>query len=182
MKFLPLICAGLRRRPLNAVLAFLSVTIAFLLAALAFGFAAILPGKGNSVLLGAGAVAALGFVMILALMSSATAQIVRTRMGEFAVLKALGFPLRLILGLLCAETGIICLAGAMAGLGLAEALGGPLLSLMHPGARLARIFVPPALYGVSAVAALALSALATALPASRIARLSAAGALRGDAA
>jgi putative ABC transport system permease protein len=181
MKFLPLIRAGLRRRPLNAALTIVSVAIAFLLAGLALGFAAILPGTGSAGL-PAGGVAALGFVMILALSAAATAHTVRTRRNEFAVLKALGFPLRLILGLLCAETAILCLAGAMAGLGLAEALSGTLLRAMHPGAHLARAFVPPALYGASVIAALILSAWATALPALRIAQISAAAALRGDAA
>jgi putative ABC transport system permease protein len=181
MRYFPLIRAGLGCRPLNASLTFVSVTIAFLLAGLAIGFARLLPG-GNTPMMAAGGVVALGFAMILFLTGNAVAQTVRLRLKEFAILKSLGFPTRLILALVFAETAAACLAGAFAGLLLAEALAAPFLSLLPHAIAAPRPFVPPLVYALSLAAAVALTAISTMIPALRIARLDAAAALRGSAA
>jgi len=181
VKYLPLIRAGFRRRPLNAVLTFISVTSAFILLGLASGFATILPKGGNSPAWLLGGVAAVGFGLVLMLTGNAVAQTVRLRFRDFAVLKALGFPTRLILTLVFFETAACCLAGAMTGLLLAEVLSGPFLSLFPNAPPTPRPFVPLAIDAPSALGALLLAAISTVLPGARIVRLNAAAALRENA-
>lgn len=64
MKYLPLIWAALRRKPLGTFLTFASVAIAFLVAGVAVGFAGLLPRNGASDL-AVGGVVIIGFVMNL---------------------------------------------------------------------------------------------------------------------
>lgn len=177
MKFLPLIWAALRRKPLGAFLSFASVAIAFLVAGVAMGFAALLPRTGTSNLAVDG-IAIIGFVMNLFLTGNAAAHSVRLRIGEFAVLKTLGFPTRIIIALVFAEVAIPCATGAVAGLGIAEAIAVPLLSLLPHNIRLSHSFVPPRLAVASLGIALLLALVSTVIPASRIARLNVATALR----
>ncbi len=92
MKYLPLVRAGLWRKPIHTVLTFVSMAIAVILAGLTLGIAAILPHSGNSLELAAAAIAALGFAMILFLTVNAMAQSVRERRSEFAVLRRWAFP------------------------------------------------------------------------------------------
>ena len=63
-----------------------------------------------------------GLFMILLLVGNAIAQSVRERIPELAVLSAVGYPPRVISGLIVAEALVPCLVGAVAGLGLAKAV------------------------------------------------------------
>ena len=122
-KFAPLIWAWLWRRPGRTILAFIAVMLAFTLYGLALGeaegFARAAAARhvdvGSGFLLGAMAVSAIGMALILFLTANATAQGVRLRLGEFAVLKAIGFSHRLILALVMTEAALPCVAGAVAG-------------------------------------------------------------------
>lgn len=102
----------------------------------------------------------------------------RLRIGEFAVLKTLGFSTHAIIALVFAEVAIPCVAGSVVGLGLAEIMAGPLLRLLPHNIHLSHSFVPPGLAVASLGIALLLALVSTATPASRIARLNAATALR----
>src|SRR5690349_4313596 len=124
MKFLPLIWACLWRRPARTLLAALAVACAFTLYGLAAGIvtgvtrmaAAAHVDMGSGLLTAATGVCAIGFALILFLTANATAQSVRLRMGEFGVMKAIGFSNRPIILLVMAETMLPCLAGAVLGL------------------------------------------------------------------
>src|SRR6185312_14108194 len=111
LKFAPLLRAWLWRRPGRTLLGLIAIAIAFTLYGLALGeaegfrraAAARHVNIGQGFLLGAMAVSAVGFGLILFLTANATAQGVRLRLGEFAVLKAIGFSHRLILALVMTE-------------------------------------------------------------------------------
>jgi putative ABC transport system permease protein len=68
------------------------------------------------------AIAAAGLFMILLLVANGIAQSVRQRAPEFAMLRALGFRNRHLMGLVAFEAAIPCLAGAVLGLLLAVQL------------------------------------------------------------
>ena len=177
MKYLPLVRAGLWRKPIHPILTFVSMTIALILAGLTMGIAAILPHAGNSLDMAADAIAGLGFAMILFLTVNAMAQSVRERRSEFAVLRALGFSSRRIVALIFLEAAIPCLGGALASLAAVEIIFVLLVRFLF--ARLA----PPSLSGAMVVlglaAAVAVAFAATALPARRIMRQNLASALAG---
>jgi len=177
MKYFTLVRAGLCRKPLNTVLTFASMMIAFLIAGVVMGFAGLLPRNGASDVT-VGGILAIGFGMTLILTGNAVSQSVRLRIWEFAVLKALGFTACAIIALVFAEVAVPCLAGAIAGLGLAEILAVPLLRLLPHAIRLSHSFVSPLLAVGSLGIALPLALVSTAIPASRIARLNVAVALR----
>jgi putative ABC transport system permease protein len=67
-------------------------------------------------------VGAAGLFMILLLVANGIAQSVRERAPELAMLKALGFRNRNLMGLVVCEAAIPCLAGAVLGLLLAQQL------------------------------------------------------------
>lgn len=180
MKYLPLIAASFRRRPMDPILSLLSTAIAFLLAGLTLGFARVLPhGDDGTMAAAASAIALLGFAMILFLTGNALAQSVRARRAEFAVMRALGFSTAAIIALVWAEVLLPCLLGAIAGLVLTELVAVGLSLVLPPVMILPRPFTPPLLWG-EGIAITALLALAAAAPtALRLARLDVAAALAG---
>ncbi len=123
-------------------------------------------------------VAAVGLFMILLLTGHAVAQSVRERLGEFAVLKTMGYSDSGIVALVFAEALAPMLLGAAAGLGVAMLLGKPIAALMS------RLFMPapylsPAVIGQSLTAAMLLSFLSVILPALKLRRLDVAAVLSG---
>ncbi len=133
-------------------------------------------GPDSAIVIGTESVAAIGMLMIGFLTGNAIAQSVRERLGEFAVLKTIGFTGRGIILLVFAEAAIPCLSGAAMGLALAK-----IIALLLPR------FVPavaafPSSMSATVVASAFLAAgtiafFSTALPALRIARLDVATAL-----
>jgi putative ABC transport system permease protein len=120
-----------------------------------------------------------GLFMILFLIANAIAQSVRERVGEFAVLKTLGFSDWGVMTLVFVEAAIPCLLGAFAGFAIATALASKIAGL---GALQKMAVAPPTLsLGVLAMAFAfaALVAFAGAvMPAWRMRRLDIASALR----
>lgn len=187
MKFAPLLWAWLWRRPGRTLLGLTAIAIAFTLYGLALGeaegfrraAAARHVNIGQGFLLGAIAVSATGFGLILFLTANAMAQGVRLRLGEFAILKAIGFSHRLILSLVVTEAALPCLAGTALGLTAAPLLLGLLKLLLPPLAIFPGLVYTPAMLGIAALLALAIGGISGALPASRIIRLDVATALAG---
>jgi len=177
MKFLPLIWAGLRRRPAHPILAFVSMAIATMLAGFAMTAAHVLPqGPGNELDRAVGVISGLGFVMILFLTANAMAQSVRERGWEFALLRTLGFSSRRVVTLLFFEVAAPCLAGAAAGQVLAQLV---LLVLSHLFAAKLKmlLFLPPVSVGINFMAAMLVAFVSMILPVQRLARLNLAAAL-----
>lgn len=177
MKFLPLIWAGLRRRPAHPILAFVSMAIATMLAGLAMTAARVLPqGPGNELDRAVGVISGLGFVMILFLTANAMAQSVRERGWEFALLRTLGFSSRRVVTLLFFEVAVPCLAGAAAGQVLAQLV---LVVLSHLFAAKMKmlLFLPPVSVGINFMAAMLVAFVSMILPVQRLARLNLAAAL-----
>jgi len=121
-------------------------------------------------------VAAVGLFMILLLTGHGIAQSVRERLGEFAMLKTLGYSDAGIIGLVFAEVLAPALVGAGLGLGVAALLGGRIAALMS------NLFLPapylsPAVIGESLVAAILLALLSVILPALKLRRLDVAAVL-----
>jgi cell division protein FtsX len=187
MRHLGLIWASLRRRPARNLTAIVAVASAFILYGLALGeaegfrraAAARRVSMGDGLLHAALAMSFLGIVLILLLLTNAMAQSVRLRLGEFGILKAIGYSHRLILMLVVMEAALLCLAGAALGLIVAPLLFMVLAWLLPPLA-----VVPPPVYTPAIVAgvvpvALMMGAISGALPASRLIRLEAAAALTG---
>lgn len=118
------------------------------------------------------------FFTILLVTGNTMAQAVRERTGELGVLKAMGFPDGLVLGLVLFESCVIALVGGLAGLGAAWLVtaGGSPVPAMLPV-----FYLPPRdlLYGVGFVAALGIAA--GILPALQAMRLQIADALRRSA-
>ena len=177
MKFLPLIWAGLRRRPANPILAFVSMAIAAMLAGLAMTAARVLPhGSGSELDMAVGVISGLGFVTILLLTGNAMAQSVRERGWEFALLRTLGFSRWRVVTLLFCEVVAPCLAGAAAGQVLAQSV---LLVLSHLFAAKMKIllFLPPVSVGINFAAATLVASVSMILPVRRLARLNLAATL-----
>jgi hypothetical protein len=187
MKHLGLIWANLRRRPAKSLTAMIAVASAFILYGLALGeaegfkraAAARRVAIGDELLHAALVVSFLGIVLIFLLVTNAMAQSVRLRLSEFGILKAIGYPHRLILMLVVMEASLLCLVGGALGLIMAPLLFIVLAWLLPPLA-----VVPPPVYtlgilvGVVPVA-LMMGAISGAIPASRILRLGATEALTG---
>lgn len=128
------------------------------------------------------AIAGAGLFMILLLVANGIAQSVRERAREFAMLKALGFEKRHLMGLVACEAAIPCLAGASLGLLLAIQLARWPTRFL-PG-DFANLPVPAITMGVmlQAVACGVLVACASAVvPLIRVARASVASQLRQTA-
>jgi putative ABC transport system permease protein len=187
IKFAPLIWAGLSRRPMRTLLGLVAVTMAFTLYGLALGeaegfgqaAAARHVDIGQGFLMGALAVSAIGMALILFLTANAMAQSVRLRIGEFGVLKAIGYSHRLILLLVMAEAALPCLGGAVLGLSFAPLLLGLLKLLLPPLAIFPGLVYSPLMLAAAAALAVLIGAGSGALPASRIIRLEVAAALGG---
>jgi putative ABC transport system permease protein len=123
-------------------------------------------------------VAAVGLFMILLLTGHGIAQSVRERLGEFAVLKTVGYSDAGIIALVFAEALAPVLVGAALGIGLAALLGGRIAAMMSD------LFLPApylsgAVIGESLVAAILLAFLSVILPALKLKRLDVAAVLSG---
>ena len=115
------------------------------------------------------------FFTILLVAGNTMAQTVRERVSELAVLKALGFTHRSVLGLVLAESILLALFGGAVGLGLAWFL----ISLGDPTGGALPIFFFPLKDGAVGVALVFLLGLAAGiLPALKAMRLQVADALR----
>lgn len=123
-------------------------------------------------------VAAIGLFMILLLTGHGIAQSVRERLGEFAVLKTMGYSDAGIIVLVFAEALVPLLVGAAFGLGLAALLGGRIAALMSD-LNLTAPYLSPAVMGESLAAAIFLAFLSVILPALRLKRLDVAAILSG---
>jgi ABC-type antimicrobial peptide transport system permease subunit len=179
MKFLPLIWAGLRRKPAHPILTFVSMTMASLLAGLTMTANHVLPqGPGRELDKAVTAVAGAGFVMILFLTANAMAQAVRERGWEFALLRTLGFRGWCVVILLFCEVALPCLTGAAAGQGLAQ-LSLLAVSFLLPPQMKMTLVLPPAAVRVSFAAAAFVPFLSMILPARRLLRLNLAATLAG---
>jgi len=177
MKFLPLIWAGLRHKPVHSVLTFVSMTIATLVAGLTLTAARVLPqGPGHELDKAVTAIAGLGFVMILFLTTNAMAQTVRERGWEFVLLRTLGFSRGRVVTLLFCEVAVPCLAGAAAGQGSAQ-----LALLIVPGFLPAQmkgvLLLPPISVAVNFASAALVAFASMILPARRLSRLNLAATL-----
>lgn len=174
MKYLPLIRAGLARRPVHPILTAIAMAFAACLAALAVSMARVLPPSAE-LDLAVRAMAGIGFVLILFLTSQAVAQSVRERGWEFALLRTLGFPGALVAGLFFVEVAGACVFGAALGLGLAQLFFFLACRLLFKG------LVVPALpldvVWLDLAAALVVAFASTALPVWRLARRNLAAAL-----
>jgi putative ABC transport system permease protein len=187
LKYWPLVAANLRHRPARTVLAFVATLLAFALYGLALGeavgfaraAAAHHVNIGRGFLLVAMAAAAAGMALILFLTTSAMAQATRLRIGEFGVLKAIGFSHGLILALVTAEAALPCLAGAVGGLLAAKLLYILLTTLLPPLAVFPPLVYTPDMLAIAGLLALIIGGVSGALPAARIIRLEAAEALAG---
>lgn len=174
MKYLPLIWAGLARRPVHPILTAIAMAFAVCLAALVMATARVLPPSAE-LNAGVDALAGLGFLLILFLTSHAVRQAVRAREWEFALLRALGFPARVVTGLFFAEVSAACLCGAALGLALAQLLFLAVCQLLFQG-KVAPV-LPLAVVWLDLAAAFAVALASTALPSWRLARRNLAAAL-----
>ena len=121
------------------------------------------------------AVGGVVFFTLLLVTGNTMAIAVRERLGEMAVLKALGFPDRFLLGLVLGEALLIAVVGAVLGLGACKLFtlrGDPTHGMMP------FFYLPPSAMAVGFGAALAVGAAAGLLPAVSAMRLRVADALR----
>jgi putative ABC transport system permease protein len=125
-------------------------------------------------------IAAAGLFMILFLCANSTAESVRERIPEFAVLKTLGFGDRQVAALIFLEAALPCVAGAVLGTVLAAALGS-FTARLAEGSELP---LPPSSISIGIVAlalgvALLIGAASAILPLRRLRTLELAPALAG---
>lgn len=106
-------------------------------------------------------------VLVALMFSIATMmmQTVRERTPELAVLKALGFSDRAVFLLVVLEALLVCIAGALIGLGLATRIF-PIAARVLPG-----LSMPGVVLAFGLVGAVLISLISVSLPASRAARL-----------
>lgn len=105
------------------------------------------------------------FFVLLFATGALMMQSIRERTPEIAVLKTLGFPDRLVMGLILAETLVVCLAGAAIGLALASRL------LRVANAYIGLGKVPPIVYAIGLACALGLALVGGSMAAWRGLRL-----------
>jgi len=125
-------------------------------------------------------IAAAGLFMILFLCANSTAESVRERVPELAVLKTIGFGDRQVAALVFLEAALPCIAGALLGTALAAVLSG-FTSRLGEGSE---IPLPPAaisiwMVGLALAVALLIGAASAVLPLRRLAKLELAPALAG---
>ena len=123
-------------------------------------------------------VAAVGLFMILLLTAHGMAQSVRERLGEFAVLKTIGYSDAGVIALVFAEALVPAILGAGAGLGLAALIAVRIPKLL-PSLSLPEPYLSSAVIGQALLAAVALAFLSVILPALRLRRLDVAAVLAG---
>jgi putative ABC transport system permease protein len=116
--------------------------------------------------------------MILLLTGHGMAQSVRERLGEFAVLKTIGYSTAGIIALVFAEALAPALAGAGLGLGLAAAVSKRIPALLS-GISVPAPYLSPAVIGEALFAAILLAFLSVILPALKLKRLDVAAVLAG---
>ncbi len=114
-------------------------------------------------------------VLVALLFSIATMmmQTIRERTPELAVLKTLGFSDRTVFVMVVAEGIVVCVVGALVGLGLATGVF-PYASKFVPG-----LAMPTGVIGIGLLGAIMIALISAALPASRAARLQVIEALTG---
>ena len=123
-------------------------------------------------------VAAVGLFMILLLTAHGMAQSVRERLGEFAVLKTIGYSDMGVIGLVFAEALAPAILGAGLGLGLAALLAGRIPKLL-PTLLLPEPYLSPLVIAEAVLAVIVLAFLSVILPAMRLKRLDVAAILAG---
>jgi putative ABC transport system permease protein len=123
--------------------------------------------------------AAASLFMMLFLIGNAIAQSVRERVPEFAVMRALGFPQIVIVGLVAAEAVIPTVLAAAGGLLLAAGLS-PLWPKLIPSTwAIPAPAISPSIITLALALAAAMAALCAMLPSLRLARLNLVAALAG---
>ena len=125
-------------------------------------------------------VAAVGLLMILLLTAHGMAQSVRERLGEFAVLKTIGYSDSGVIALLFAEAMAPAILGAGLGLGLAAWIAGRIPKLL-PSLQMPEPYLSPTVIAEAFFAVVVLTLLSVALPALRLKRLDVAAILAGRA-
>jgi putative ABC transport system permease protein len=123
-------------------------------------------------------VAAVGLFMILLLTAHGMAQSVRERLGEFAVLKTLGYSDTGVIALVFAEALTPAILGAGLGLGLAALIAGRIPKLL-PSLSLPEPYLSPTVMAQALFAVILLAFLSVILPALRLRRLDVAAVLAG---
>ena len=123
-------------------------------------------------------VAAVGLFMILLLTAHGMAQSVRERLGEFAVLKTIGYSDSGVIALLFAEALAPAILGAALGLGLAASLAGRIPKLL-PSLFLPEPYLSSLVIAEALLAVVLLAFLSVILPALRLKRLDVAAILSG---
>jgi putative ABC transport system permease protein len=123
-------------------------------------------------------VAAVGLFMILLLTAHGMAQSVRERLGEFAVLKTIGYSDSGVIALVFAEALTPAILGAGLGLGLAALLAARIPKLL-PSFFLPEPYLSPAVITEALLAVVVLSFLSVILPALRLRRMDVAAILAG---
>jgi putative ABC transport system permease protein len=123
-------------------------------------------------------VALVGLFMILLLTGHGIAQSVDERLGEFAVLRTMGYSDTGVIALVFAEALAPALAGAALGLVLAAALSSHIPALLS-GIDVPAPYLSPAVIGDAVIAAILLALLSVALPALKLKRLDIAAVLAG---
>jgi putative ABC transport system permease protein len=123
-------------------------------------------------------VAAVGLFMILLLTAHGMAQSVRERLGEFAVLKTIGYSDAGVIALVFAEALVPVILGAGTGLGIAALLAGRIPKLL-PTFYLPDPSLSPLVIAEAFLAAFLLAFLSVILPAMRLKRLNVAAILAG---
>ncbi|HXW55147.1 MAG TPA: FtsX-like permease family protein [Candidatus Cybelea sp.] len=116
------------------------------------------------------------FFTLLLVTGNTMAISVRERTAEFAVLKAIGFGDRAVLGFIIAESLVIALVGS-AGLGLA-AIAVPVLGRAMAGSMLPTLLLPPSVLVFGFLVALVVGVLSAILPGVSAMRLRVVDALR----
>jgi putative ABC transport system permease protein len=123
-------------------------------------------------------VAAVGLFMILLLTAHGMAQSVRERLGEFAVLKTIGYSDAGVIALVFAEALAPALLGAGLGLGLAALIAARIPKLL-PSLSLPEPYLSSAVIAQALLAVIVLALLSVILPALRLRRLDVAAILSG---
>lgn len=123
-------------------------------------------------------VAAVGLFMILLLTAHGMAQSVRERLGEFAVLKTIGFSDPGVIALVFAEALAPAILGAGLGLGLAALLAARIPKLL-PSLYLPEPYLSSLVIAEALLAVVLLAFLSVILPALRLRRLDVAAILAG---
>jgi putative ABC transport system permease protein len=123
-------------------------------------------------------VAAVGLFVILLLTAHGMAQSVRERLGEFAVLKTIGYSDWGVIALVFAEALAPAILGAGLGLGFAALLAARIPKLL-PSLQMPEPYVSPTVIAEAFLAATVLALLSVILPARRLRRLDVAAILAG---